>query len=78
MVPDAEVLKVLVEILTDLQLGKFTVKLNHRRLLDAMLAIAGVPPQKFRPICRYVVVPLPHCSRSDSGCWNITSLLGQR
>jgi hypothetical protein len=36
----------------DLQLGKFTVKLNHRRLLDAMLAIAGVPAQKFRPICR--------------------------
>ena len=53
MVPDAEVLKVLVEILTDLQLGQFTVKLNHRKLLDAMLAIAGVPPQKFRPICRY-------------------------
>ncbi len=38
--------------LADLQLGKFTVKLNHRRLLDAMLAIAGVPAQKFRPICR--------------------------
>lgn len=37
---------------TELQLGKFTVKLNHRRLLDAMLAIAGVPAQKFRPICR--------------------------
>jgi len=52
MVPDAEVLKVLVEILSGLQPGKFTVKLNHRRLLDAMLAIAGVPSQKFRPICR--------------------------
>eukprot|EP00879_Flechtneria_rotunda_P023604 GHRR01024971.1.p1 GENE.GHRR01024971.1~~GHRR01024971.1.p1 ORF type:complete len:278 (+),score=104.36 GHRR01024971.1:801-1634(+) len=51
MVPDAEVLKVLVEILTELQLGQFTVKLNHRKLLDAMLAIAGVPAQKFRPIC---------------------------
>jgi hypothetical protein len=38
----------------DLELGKFTVKLNHRRLLDAMLAIAGVPAQKFRPICRSV------------------------
>lgn len=37
----------------DLELGKFTVKLNHRRLLDAMLAIAGVPAQKFRPICRW-------------------------
>jgi histidyl-tRNA synthetase len=52
MVPDAEVLSVLVEILRNLQLGAFTVKLNHRKLLDAMLAIAGVPAQKFRPICR--------------------------
>jgi hypothetical protein len=54
MVPDAEVLKVLVEILSGLQLGPFTIKLNHRKLLDAMLAIAGVPAQKFRAICRCV------------------------
>ena len=40
--------QVLVEILGDLQLGQYEVKLNHRRLLDAMLDIAGVPPQKFR------------------------------
>ena len=40
-----------MEILDDLQLGAYEVKLNHRRLLDAMLDIAGVPPQKFRPIC---------------------------
>ena len=51
MVADAEVLKVLVEILDDLALGEYEVKLNHRRVLDAMLDIAGVPPQKFRPIC---------------------------
>jgi len=51
MVPDAEVLKVLVEILDDLDLGEYEVKLNHRKLLDAMLDIAGVPAQKFRPIC---------------------------
>ncbi|KAG2427701.1 hypothetical protein HYH02_014533 [Chlamydomonas schloesseri] len=51
MVPDAEVVAVLVEILTELRLGQFEVKLNHRGLLDAMLAIAGVPAQKFRPIC---------------------------
>ena len=51
MVADSEVLKVLVEILSDLRLGEFEVKLNHRKLLDAMLDIAGVPPQKFRAIC---------------------------
>lgn len=51
MVPDAEVLKVLVEILDDLDLGDYEIKINHRKLLDAMLDIAGVPSQKFRPIC---------------------------
>ncbi|GAX86539.1 hypothetical protein CEUSTIGMA_g13946.t1, partial [Chlamydomonas eustigma] len=51
MVADAEVLKVLVEILSDLKLGVFEVKLNHRGILDAMLEISGVPPQKFRAIC---------------------------
>lgn len=51
MVPDAEVLKVLVEILDDLSLGDYEIKINHRKLLDAMLDIAGVPSQKFRPIC---------------------------
>ncbi len=30
-----------MEILTDLQLGAFEIKLNHRKLLDAMLQIAG-------------------------------------
>lgn len=34
-----------MEILDDLRLGEYEVKLNHRRLLDAMLDIAGVPPQ---------------------------------
>lgn len=51
MVPDAEVIKVLVEILSSLELGEFEVKLNHRKLLDATMAISGVPPNKFRTIC---------------------------
>jgi histidyl-tRNA synthetase len=32
---------VLVEILSDLKLGAFEVKLNHRAILDAVLDIAG-------------------------------------
>lgn len=51
MVADSEVLKVLNEILTELDIGGFVIKLNHRGLLDAMMAIAGVPAQKFRAIC---------------------------
>jgi histidyl-tRNA synthetase len=51
MMPDAEVLSVVVDILASLPIGDFTVKLNHRRLLDAVLDLAGVPPSKFRAIC---------------------------
>ena len=39
------------EILTELDIGAFTIKLNHRALLDGVMAIAGVPAAKFRPIC---------------------------
>uniref|UniRef100_A0A7N2N7B8 Aminotransferase-like plant mobile domain-containing protein n=1 Tax=Quercus lobata TaxID=97700 RepID=A0A7N2N7B8_QUELO len=31
--------------------GSSMIKLNHRKLLDGMLDICGVPPQKFRTIC---------------------------
>jgi histidyl-tRNA synthetase len=54
MMADAEVLKVLTEVLAGLDLGGFAVKLNHRRLLDAALEISGVPPAKFRAICSAV------------------------
>lgn len=51
MVPDFEVLKVLTEILDKLDIGDYEVKINHRRLLDGMLEICGVPAEKFRTIC---------------------------
>ena len=51
MVPDAEVLKVLAEILEELAIGDYVIKLNHRAVLDGMMEVCGVPPQKFRPIC---------------------------
>eukprot|EP00850_Spirogloea_muscicola_P000396 SM000001S04798 [mRNA] locus=s1:2233345:2238292:- [translate_table: standard] len=51
MVPDAEILKVITEILEELSIGEFEIKLNHRRLLDGMLDICGVPPTRFRAIC---------------------------
>lgn len=46
-----DILQVLTEILDDLELGQYEIKLNHRGLLDSMLDIAGVPEEKFRPIC---------------------------
>lgn len=54
MVPDAEVLTVATEILADLPVGKFLIKLNHRQLLDAIFDLSGVPAEKFRPICSAV------------------------
>ncbi|KAI3980664.1 hypothetical protein MKX01_025229 [Papaver californicum] len=51
MVPDFEVVKVLTELLDELNIGDYEIKLNHRKLLDAMLEICGVPPEKFGTIC---------------------------
>lgn len=51
MVPDFEVIKVLTELLDELDIGDYEVKLNHRKLLDGMLEICGVPKEKFRTIC---------------------------
>jgi hypothetical protein len=32
-------------------IGDYEIKLNHRKLLDGMLDICGVPPEKFRTVC---------------------------
>ena len=54
MIPDSEVITVAAEILSELPVGKFLIKLNHRKLLDAIFEICGVPIEKFRPICSAV------------------------
>ncbi|XP_073252523.1 histidine--tRNA ligase-like isoform X1 [Porites lutea] len=54
MIPDAECVKIVSEILTDLSLGDFAIKVNHRQLLDGMFAVCGVPEEKFRSICSAV------------------------
>lgn len=51
MVPDAEVLKILDEILTQVGVGKFVIKLNHRKLLEAIIDLSGAPSSKFKSIC---------------------------
>jgi histidyl-tRNA synthetase len=51
MMPDSEALKVLTEILDSLDIGAYQVKINHRKLLDGMMDLCGVPAEKFRPIC---------------------------
>lgn len=54
MLPDAECVKVVSEILTELDIGDFVVKLNHRKLLDGMFEACGVPAESFRTICSSV------------------------
>ncbi len=52
MMPDAHCIKIVTEILDALPwLGKYTVKLNHRKLLDGIFEYSGVPEDKLRTIC---------------------------
>ncbi|KAL1872473.1 hypothetical protein VTK73DRAFT_1470 [Phialemonium thermophilum] len=49
MIPDAEILRVVVEVFRALQLD-ITIKMNHRRILDGLFAVSGVPADRIRPI----------------------------
>mmetsp|Transcript_9950 Transcript_9950/g.7482 ORF Transcript_9950/g.7482 Transcript_9950/m.7482 type:complete len:244 (+) Transcript_9950:754-1485(+) len=51
MIPDAEVLKVVTEILSGLDIGGFMIKVNHRKFLDAIVEMAGCEKRKFKAIC---------------------------
>ncbi|KIY50012.1 histidyl-tRNA synthetase [Fistulina hepatica ATCC 64428] len=50
MVPDAEIVSLMCTILTKLEVGDFTVKLNNRKILDGMFEVCGVSPEKIRTI----------------------------
>uniref|UniRef100_A0A8C6IN45 histidine--tRNA ligase n=1 Tax=Mus spicilegus TaxID=10103 RepID=A0A8C6IN45_MUSSI len=51
MIPDAECLRIMCEILSGLQLGDFLIKVNDRRVVDGIFAVCGVPESKLRTIC---------------------------
>ncbi|KAF4605988.1 Cytoplasmic and mitochondrial histidine tRNA synthetase [Pleurotus pulmonarius] len=50
MIPDAELISLLCTILTKLEIGDFTLKLNHRKILDGLFEVCGVPSDKIRTI----------------------------
>uniref|UniRef100_A0A914XL36 histidine--tRNA ligase n=1 Tax=Plectus sambesii TaxID=2011161 RepID=A0A914XL36_9BILA len=54
LIPDAECLKIVDEILSSLGLGDFEMKLNHRLLLDGMFAVCGVEAAQFKTVCSSV------------------------
>jgi histidyl-tRNA synthetase len=50
MVPDSEILLIVIETLSALGLEGFTIKLNHRKILDGIFDVCGVPASKTRAI----------------------------
>lgn len=50
MLPDAEILRITTEILDSLDLGTYTIKINHRKILDGLFEVCGVPTDKIRQI----------------------------
>lgn len=50
MVPDAEVLSIAVEGLTALNIKDFTVKVNHRKILDGLFQLCGVKDEDIRKV----------------------------
>ena len=50
MVPDAEILSLICTILSKLDIGEFTIKLNNRKILDGIFEVCGVPAEKIRAI----------------------------
>lgn len=49
MIPDAEILCIISEVFEAFKIG-IAIKINHRKILDGMFEVAGVPSEKIRPI----------------------------
>merc|ERR1711915_413083 len=54
MIPDAECLKIVQEILSSVDVGPFVIKVNHRMILDGIFEVCGVKADMFRTICSAV------------------------
>lgn len=51
MLPDAEIVRITTEIFEGLGWnGRYTIKLNHRKILDGIFEVCGVPSDKIRTI----------------------------
>lgn len=51
MLPDAEVVRIATEVFDGLGWqGRYTIKLNHRKILDGVFEVCGVPADKIRTI----------------------------
>ncbi|KAK4136488.1 histidyl-tRNA synthetase [Trichocladium antarcticum] len=51
MIPDAEIIRIINEVFDSLGWqGKYTIKLNSRKILDGLFQVCGVPENLIRPI----------------------------
>jgi histidyl-tRNA synthetase len=50
MIPDAEIIRIMDEVFNELKIGDFTIKVNHRKILDGIFEVCGVPEEKTRSI----------------------------
>jgi len=51
MLPDSECLKIVYEILNDLGLKSFVIKVNHREILNGIFKICNIPDEQFKTVC---------------------------
>ena len=50
MIPDAEIIRIICEVFTALGWENFTIKVNHRKILDGIFKASGVPDNLIRSI----------------------------
>lgn len=51
MLPDAEIVRITTEVFESLGWkGRYTIKMNHRKVLDGIFEVCGVPSEKIRTI----------------------------
>ena len=51
MLPDAELIKIIDEILQRLEFDNYTIKISNRKILDGILEIASVDESLFKTMC---------------------------
>jgi histidyl-tRNA synthetase len=55
MLPDAEIVRIVTEVFDGLGWkGRYTIKLNIRKILDGIFEVCGVPLDKIRTISSVV------------------------
>jgi histidyl-tRNA synthetase len=54
MIPDVECVRIVKEILSSFDVGKFVIKVNHRQILDGIFEVCGVSNAMFRSICSLI------------------------